>query len=113
MSTAGDVRTIRERSMERMRAECDPERAAAYALAGLWDAVELLSRAIEADGDADRVARAQLQRLVRSLPVRLAAVDRDAYATAAVTEHLAEVLAMPSREHGLGPASGRRRRCGA
>ncbi len=112
MSTAGDVRAIRERSMQRMRAECDPERAAAYALAGLWDAVELLTRAIDAEDGPDRASRAELERLVRSLPVRLASVDDDAYATAAVTEHLADVLALPSRSRSLSEGM-RRRRCGA
>lgn len=115
MSTQVTVREIRERSMGRMRAERDPDTAVAFALAGLWDAVELLSRAL--DDDVDPAARRDLERLVRSLPVRLARVEHDAVATAAVTEHLAEVLHLPHRprraDGGAGGEHGRRRRCGA
>lgn len=113
MSALEAVREIRERSMGRMRAEPDADAAIAYALAGLWDAVEVLSQAL--DDHDDPVARHDLERLVRSLPVRLASVDRDGVATAAVTEHLAAVLHMPSlarRERGSVERVGGRR-CGA
>lgn len=114
MSTQLTVREIRERSMGRMRAERDPDKAVAFALAGLWDAVELLSRAL-GDDDVDPAAREELERLVRSLPVRLARVEHDAVATAAVTEHLAEVLHLPHRSRRASGGADRvaRRRCGA
>ncbi len=116
MSTRLIVREIRERSMGRMRAERDPDKAVAYALAGLWDAVELLSRALD-DDDVDPAAREDLERLVRSLPVRLASVEHDAVATAAVAGHLAEVLHLPREPRRVRPSAGAeraiRRRCGA
>ena len=112
MSTRGAVREIRERSMGRMRAERDPDRAVAYALAGLWDAVELLSNAL--DDHADPAIRADLERLVRSLPVRLASMTDDDVATAEVTERLAEVLRLPHAPGEPHPVVERstRRRCG-
>ncbi|QCR18816.1 hypothetical protein C1N71_04600 [Agrococcus sp. SGAir0287] len=96
-----------------MRAERDPDRAVAYALAGLWDAVELLSNAL--DDDADPAIRADLERLVRSLPVRLASVGDDDVATAVVTERLAEVLRLPQPPGATRTIVERsvRRRCGA
>ena len=96
MSTRHAVRRIRERSMERVLAEQDADRAAAMALAGLWDAVEVLSTAL----DADAADRAVLDRLVRSLPERLARLGGDAATTAVVAERLSAVVrlrASPSR----------------
>ena len=114
MSTRRDVREIRERSMGLMHSELDSDRALAYALAGLWDAVELLSRALD-DGDVDPAIRTDLERLVRSLPARLASVDHDAVATAAVTERLAEVLHLSRQPRRVraGGEHASRRRCGA
>jgi hypothetical protein len=99
MSTSGAVRAIRERSMGRMRAEHDPAKAVAYALAGLWDAVEVLSQALDADEHVEVEVRLELERLVRSLPARLASVDDERLATTAVAEHLASVLSLRTRAH--------------
>ncbi|GAA2172146.1 hypothetical protein GCM10009846_08930 [Agrococcus versicolor] len=116
MSTSGAVRAIRERAMGRMRAEQDPAKAVAYALAGLWDAVEVLSLALDDVEHVDAEARAELEHLVRSLPARLASVDDEGLATAAVAEHLAEVLSLRTRAHRVEatpPDQPGRRRCGA